>query len=103
MTEPDTDGRGETARSDREGASACTVRGDRVNANSTGRRCASAISIAGCPKRESPGNTAPPRTRCDGANARVQASDFLTVNEKRAAVGYGAIEDGDTLSGAPPP
>jgi len=35
--------------------------------------------------------------------ARVQASDFLTVNEKRAAVGYGAIEGGDTLSGAPPP
>jgi HK97 family phage portal protein len=40
--------------------------------------------------------------------ARVQASDFLTVNEKRAAVGYGAINGGDTLggdtvSGAPPP
>ncbi|BAQ18010.1 phage portal protein [Methyloceanibacter caenitepidi] len=35
--------------------------------------------------------------------ARVQASDFLTVNEKRAAVGYGAIDGGDTLSGAPPP
>lgn len=35
--------------------------------------------------------------------ARVQASDFLTVNEKRAAVGYGAIEGGDSLSGAPPP
>lgn len=35
--------------------------------------------------------------------ARVQASDFLTVNEKRAAVGYGAIENGDSLSGAPPP
>lgn len=29
--------------------------------------------------------------------ARVQASDFLTVNEKRAAVGYGAIEGGDAL------
>ncbi|HML91740.1 phage portal protein [Methyloceanibacter sp.] len=35
--------------------------------------------------------------------ARVQASDFLTVNEKRAAVGYGAIDGGDTVSGAPPP
>ncbi|MEZ5874509.1 MAG: hypothetical protein R3D30_06665 [Hyphomicrobiales bacterium] len=35
--------------------------------------------------------------------ARVQASDFLTVNEKRAAVGYGEIDGGDQLSGAPPP
>jgi len=34
--------------------------------------------------------------------ARVQGSDFLTVNEKRAAVGYGAVEGGDTLT-APPP
>ena len=33
--------------------------------------------------------------------ARVQASDFLTLNEKRAAVGYGAVEGGDAL--APPP
>jgi len=95
MTEPDTDARGETARSGREGASACTVRDDRVNVNSTGRRCASAISIAGYPKCESPGNVAPPRTRCDSANARAQASDFLTVNEKPAAVGYRAIENGD--------
>jgi hypothetical protein len=38
---------------------------------------------------------APPRTRCDSANARAQASDFLTVNEKPAAVGYRAIENGD--------
>lgn len=39
--------------------------------------------------------------------ARVQASDFLTVNEKRVAVGYGTIEGGDSLPGgpsdAPPP
>ena len=35
--------------------------------------------------------------------ARVRASDFLTVNEKRAAVGYGAIEGGDTLSQGTPP
>jgi phage portal protein BeeE len=34
--------------------------------------------------------------------ARVQASDFLTVNEKRPAVGYGAIEDGDALTPQPP-
>ena len=33
--------------------------------------------------------------------ARVQASDFLTLNEKRAAVGYGAVDGGDTL-GTPP-
>jgi len=32
--------------------------------------------------------------------ARVAAADFLTVNEKRAAVGYGAIEGGDALGGA---
>jgi HK97 family phage portal protein len=32
---------------------------------------------------------------------RVQKSDFLTVNEKRAAVGYGAIDGGDALGGAP--
>ncbi|WP_431559626.1 phage portal protein [Methyloceanibacter sp.] len=35
--------------------------------------------------------------------ARVQAADFLTVNEKRAAVGYGAIDGGDRFAGAPPP
>ena len=29
---------------------------------------------------------------------RVRRSDFLTVNEKRAAVGYGAIDGGDTLA-----
>ena len=34
--------------------------------------------------------------------ARVQASDFLTVNEKRAAVGYGAVQGGDALGLAPP-
>ena len=33
--------------------------------------------------------------------ARVQASDFLTLNEKRAAVGYGAVDGGDKL-GTPP-
>jgi HK97 family phage portal protein len=32
---------------------------------------------------------------------RVRRSDFLTVNEKRAAVGYGAIDGGDQLAGAP--
>ncbi len=32
---------------------------------------------------------------------RVRASDFLTVNEKRAAVGYGAIEGGDALVRGP--
>jgi HK97 family phage portal protein len=32
---------------------------------------------------------------------RVRASDFLTVNEKRAAVGYGAIDGGDVLAAAP--
>jgi HK97 family phage portal protein len=31
---------------------------------------------------------------------RVRRSDFLTVNEKRAAVGYGAIDGGDALSSA---
>ena len=35
--------------------------------------------------------------------ARVQASDFLTVNEKRAAVGYGAVDGGDALGPSPPP
>jgi phage portal protein BeeE len=30
---------------------------------------------------------------------RVRVSDFLTINEKRAAVGYGAIEGGDQLAG----
>jgi phage portal protein BeeE len=35
---------------------------------------------------------------------RVRRSDFLTVNEKRAAVGYGAIDGGDQLvSSAPQP
>jgi HK97 family phage portal protein len=29
---------------------------------------------------------------------RVRRSDFLTVNEKRAAVGYGAIDGGDRLA-----
>jgi HK97 family phage portal protein len=29
---------------------------------------------------------------------RVRRSDFLTVNEKRAAVGYGAVEGGDQLA-----
>ena len=33
---------------------------------------------------------------------RVRASDFLTINEKRAAVGYGAVEGGDVLGVAPP-
>jgi hypothetical protein len=33
----------------------------------------------------------------------VQASDFLTVNEKRAAVGYGALPGGDALTPQPPP
>jgi len=28
---------------------------------------------------------------------RVRQSDFLTINEKRAAVGYGAVEGGDAL------
>ncbi len=32
---------------------------------------------------------------------RVRRSDFLTVNEKRAAVGYGAIDGGDQLGSAP--
>jgi hypothetical protein len=27
----------------------------------------------------------------------VAKSDFLTINEKRAAVGYGAIDGGDVL------
>ena len=31
--------------------------------------------------------------------SRVAAADFLTVNEKRAAVGYGAVEGGDGLAG----
>ena len=30
---------------------------------------------------------------------RVRKSDFLTINEKRAAVGYGEIDGGDGLSG----
>jgi hypothetical protein len=28
--------------------------------------------------------------------------DFLTINEKRAAVGYGAIDGGDQLAGPSP-
>jgi len=32
---------------------------------------------------------------------RVRRSDFLTINEKRAAVGYGAVEGGDALVPAP--
>ncbi len=32
---------------------------------------------------------------------RVRRSDFLTINEKRAAVGYGAVEGGDQLAGTP--
>jgi HK97 family phage portal protein len=32
--------------------------------------------------------------------ARVASADFLTVNEKRAAVGYGAIDGGDVLGAA---
>lgn len=35
--------------------------------------------------------------------ARVQAADFLTVNEKRAAVGYGAVDGGDVMGPVPPP
>ena len=34
--------------------------------------------------------------------ARVAAADFLTVNEKRAAVGYEPVEGGDTFAGARP-
>jgi phage portal protein BeeE len=30
--------------------------------------------------------------------SRVAAADFLTVNEKRAAVGYEPVEGGDTLA-----
>jgi HK97 family phage portal protein len=33
---------------------------------------------------------------------RVRRSDFLTVNEKRAAVGYGAIDGGDALAASAP-
>ena len=33
---------------------------------------------------------------------RVRRSDFLTLNEKRAAVGYGAVEGGDRLSAVLP-
>jgi HK97 family phage portal protein len=33
--------------------------------------------------------------------ARVAAADFLSVNEKRAAVGYEPVGDGDTIAGAP--
>jgi HK97 family phage portal protein len=32
---------------------------------------------------------------------RVRKADFLTLNEKRAAVGYGPVEGGDRLSGLP--
>jgi HK97 family phage portal protein len=34
--------------------------------------------------------------------ARIAASDFLTANEKRAALGYGPIAGGDALAGATP-
>jgi HK97 family phage portal protein len=34
---------------------------------------------------------------------RVRRSDFLTINEKRAAVGYGAIDGGDVLVSGPAP
>ena len=33
----------------------------------------------------------------------MQVADFLTVDEKRAAVGYGAIEGGDGFGLSPPP
>jgi HK97 family phage portal protein len=33
---------------------------------------------------------------------RVRRSDFLTVNEKRAAVGYGALDGGDTIAPSAP-
>jgi phage portal protein BeeE len=35
--------------------------------------------------------------------ARVRASDFLTINEKRAPVGYSALDGGDVLGSGPPP
>ena len=28
---------------------------------------------------------------------RVRKADFLTLNEKRAAIGYGAVDGGNTL------
>ena len=43
-----------------------------------------------------------PRARSARRSARVRKSDFLTINEKRAAVGYGAVEGGDRLSGVAP-
>ena len=33
---------------------------------------------------------------------RVRQSDFLTINEKRAAVGYGAVDGGDQLAATAP-
>ena len=33
---------------------------------------------------------------------RVRVADFLTINEKRAAVGYEPVEGGDELAAAPP-
>jgi phage portal protein BeeE len=33
---------------------------------------------------------------------RVRQSDFLTVNEKRAAVGYGALPGGDVIAAQAP-
>ena len=32
---------------------------------------------------------------------RVRVADFLTINEKRAAVGYEPVEGGDELAAAP--
>ncbi|HSH62578.1 phage portal protein [Methyloceanibacter sp.] len=42
------------------------------------------------------------RPDLDALWQRVRKSDFLTINEKRAAVGYGAVEGGDRLSGVAP-
>ena len=33
---------------------------------------------------------------------RVRKSDFLTINEKRAAVGFGPVEGGELLTGIQP-
>ena len=41
------------------------------------------------------------RTEREALWARVRQADFLTDDEKRAAVGYGAIEGGDTLIPGP--
>lgn len=37
-------------------------------------------------------------SRREDAWAKISAANFLTINEKRRAVGYGEIEGGDTLS-----